>query len=246
MHRFYCPNPDQGRLDASESHHARSVLRVKAGDRCSVFDGKGREIQAEISEVGKHQLSYRILSSEQSSPLPFSIHLVQALTKGKSWSLILEKSTELGVASILPVLSERSVTRVAPEDHNKQDKWRQEIVAACKQSGRNYLPELYSVSTVESMPSLCAADTTPKLIASLQPGALPLDQALDQVMPSDPQPDLIIAVGPEGDFSPAELGYFQAAGYQPVSLGSNVLRAETAAIYLCSVLHHEMQKRFLS
>jgi len=245
MHRFYCPNPDSGRLDQTESHHARTVLRIQAGDHCTVFDGKGREVHAAVSEVGKHQLTFTTLSSQQSDPLPFSIHLVQALTKGKSWSLILEKSTELGVSSIFPVLSDRSVTRVDSTDVNKQEKWRQEIIAACKQSGRNYLPSLSPVCTADKLSNLLPAPDAPKFIASLQPGALSLGKALDQAMGSGTYRDITIAVGPEGDFSPAELGQFQAEGYQPITLGPNVLRAETATIYLCAVLFHEMQQRFL-
>ncbi|MEM6884668.1 MAG: RsmE family RNA methyltransferase [Verrucomicrobiota bacterium] len=243
MHRFYCPDPESGLLDAAESHHARSVLRIKVGERCAVFDGKGKEVQAKVTEVGKHQLSFNVLSCQQSQPLPFSIHLIQALTKGKSWSLILEKSTELGVSSILPVLSDRSVTRISPEDSGKQEKWRQEIIAACKQSGRNYLPRLSPVTTISQLDGCLPAPEAPKFIASLQPGALPLGQALDQALASGAHTDITIAVGPEGDFSPAELGEFHAEGYQPVTLGPNVLRAETAAIYLCAVLFHEMQHR---
>ncbi len=246
MPRFYCPDPDSGRLDASESHHARSVLRIRAGEHCTVFDGKGREIHAEVTEVGKHQLTYTIISSHQTAPLPFSIHLAQALTKNKSWSLILEKSTELGVSSIIPILSDRSVTRVSPEDKGKQEKWQQEIIAACKQSGRNFLPQLTTVSTMANLHKQLPAPEAPRLIASLQPGALPLGDALDQLFDASSQSehrDITIAVGPEGDFSPAELGQFRAEGYQPVTLGPNVLRAETAAIYLCAVLFHEMQKR---
>ncbi|MEM1156684.1 MAG: RsmE family RNA methyltransferase [Verrucomicrobiota bacterium] len=244
MHRFYCPHPDSGRLDPSESHHARSVLRVKAGDRCTVFDGRGKELQAEVTEVGKHQLCFSVVSSHQSKPLPFSIHLVQALTKGRSWSLILEKSTELGVSSISPVLSDRSVTRIGAEDTVKHEKWRQEIITACKQSGRNYLPRLSPVTRIEKLTDPSLTQYTPKFIASLQPDALPLKLALERVMESELQQDITIAVGPEGDFSPAELGQFRAMGYQPVSLGPNVLRAETAAIYLCAVLFYEMQHRF--
>jgi len=243
MHRFYCPDPDSGRLDPSESHHARSVLRIKEGDRCAIFDGKGKELQADVTHVGKHQLTFRELSAQYSKPLPFSIHLAQALTKGKSWGLILEKSTELGVTSILPVLSDRSVTRVQPEETHKQSKWKQEIIAACKQSGRNYLPHLSPITTVSRLNEALPVPQAPKLIASLQPGALPLSLALDQAMATETQSDITIAVGPEGDFSPAELGQFQAEGYQPVTLGPNVLRAETAAIYLCAVLFHEMQRR---
>ena len=243
MHRFYCPDPDGGRLDPAESHHARSVLRVKEGDRCTIFDGKGKELQAEVTQVGKHQVTFHKLSSQNSAPLPFSIHLAQALTKGKSWSLILEKSTELGVASILPVLSDRSVTRVRPEETGKQTKWRQEIIAACKQSGRNHLPLLTPITTVSQLSDALPAPQAPKLIASLQPGALPLSFALDQAMAAEAHTEITIAVGPEGDFSPAELGQFQAEGYVPVTLGPNVLRAETAAIYLCAVLFHEMQRR---
>jgi 16S rRNA (uracil1498-N3)-methyltransferase len=250
MHRFYCPDPDGGRLDQSESRHARTVLRIREGEHCAVFNGRGREVHAEITEVGKHEVLFRTITSSQSPQPRFSIHLAQALTKNKSWSLILEKSTELGVSSILPVLSDRSVTRVSASDSSKQEKWQQEIISACKQCGRNYLPVLQPVRPVDQLHEHLPNPQAPKLIASLQPGALPLSEALDRMLDAegDPNPlclpEIIVAVGPEGDFSPAELGQFRANGYQPVTLGPNVLRAETAAIYLCAALFHEMHRRF--
>lgn len=241
MHRFYHPDPDQGRLDAGESRHARTVLRTKAGDHCAVFDGKGREVHAEIISVTRHEVCFRALSSRFEPEPVTPIHLVQALTKGKSWSLVLEKATELGVTSIHPVLSDRSVSRPhINKGTEKDEKWRQEIIAACKQSGRSRLPRLAPLRSVSAfIETRQPADPGLKLIASLQPGSVPLQTAIREARDSGPVPSATIVVGPEGDFTPGEINRFLSSDYRPVSLGSQVLRAETAGIFLCSVLHYE-------
>ncbi|MEM6820469.1 MAG: RsmE family RNA methyltransferase [Verrucomicrobiota bacterium] len=243
MHRFYCPDLDGGQLNETESHHAFSVLRIRKGDICSIFDGKGQEIQAEVTQINRHMLRFQKKSSQTSPTLPFRIHLAQALCKNKAWDLILEKSTELGVHQIHPILSDRSVTRIKPTDSSKPTKWRQELIAACKQSGRNWLPQLAPIETVESFIKSKHHIEGLNLIASLQPDAQSLADVLDEELPELAMPKSVtVLVGPEGDFSPSEIGLFRGAGYRPVSLGPNVLRAETASLFICSVLYHELMK----
>ncbi|MGF1678054.1 MAG: RsmE family RNA methyltransferase [Candidatus Methylacidiphilales bacterium] len=240
MHRFYCPDLDAGRLVDSENHHAQHVLRIRQGDLISLFDGVGREATAEVSRISKYETLFSIVSSHQSPPPDYSIHLWAAITKAKSWSLVLEKATELGVTSITPLLSERSIVRADEEDHSKVEKWKQEIIAACKQCGRNHLPVLNPLITVNSAVQSIPQDHL-HVLASLQPGARSLRSTLLTSFKSAKTPSVTAAVGPEGDFSPVELGVFLSAGFVPVTLGSNVLRAETAALYLCAVLSHEIQ-----
>src|SRR5947207_2451479 len=115
MPRFYIPatawNPDRLVLDPAESHHAVDVLRMKAGDRATVFNGEGAEAEVEITKGGRHGVEFRRVALHKTPRLACRITLGQAVPKGKNMELIVEKATELGVAEIVPLLSERTVVR---------------------------------------------------------------------------------------------------------------------------------------
>ncbi len=243
LHRFFCPDPESGELTASEAHHAATVLRMKPGDHCVAFNGEGTEVKVELTSVAPERISYRILSRHITPPLPCTLHLVQAVTKGKAMDLILQKTTELGVGSIRPVLSDRSVSRPEGEKAgSKAEKWRQCVLEACKQCGRNRIPEVHEAMSVESLIDSVRSFRGPRLIASLQPDTLPLRELLMKERKegvSGEGGEVLYVVGPEGDFTPSEIGQFRSAGFQPVSLGPNILRAETAAIYLTGILAYE-------
>jgi 16S rRNA (uracil1498-N3)-methyltransferase len=233
MRRFYAPNLQKNALDAGESHHFLRVLRGKIGDRITVFDGKGREMHAEVTEISRDAVKFRAISEQKTPPLPIRVTLAQAIPK-KNFDLIVQKAAELGVSSIVPLISERTLKRpaVAPE------RWREIALEACKQSGNNWLPSIESPQKVsELVPKIANFDM--KLIASLQPDA----QNLKKILESAPKNlrSVVVFVGPEGDFTPAELALAKSAGCLPLSLGPLVLRAETAAIYTLSILHHELQ-----
>jgi len=245
MPRFFLPDLDSGRLDGMEGRHARKVLRLKPGDHCSLFDGCGTELHAEITEVGSASdlLFYRELSRRRDPPSPFCTCLFTAVTKAKSFNLIIEKAVELGISEIQPVLSSRSVVKLEPGDRNKTEKWHQDAIAACKQCGRNQLPKIHPVQTVNEAVAHLQSPNTLRLIASLQPHSDACARVLEQCWPEAGSLERIeVAVGPEGDFSPAELAAFLGSGFRPVHLGPLVLRAETAALYLCAVLLHETQR----
>ncbi len=143
--RFYIPphawNPDRLALDAGETHHALEVLRMKAGDRATVFNGQGAEATVEFATVNKGAIALRKISVGKSAPLACALTLGQAIPKGKNMDLIVEKATELGAAGIVPLLSERTVVRVDAEDGSvKREKWQRVAVEAAKQCGQNWLP----------------------------------------------------------------------------------------------------------
>jgi len=235
MHRFFLPDIQQPALSAAEAHHATHVLRLKVGDTLNVFDGRGHEAQCTIAEIVKDTVRLKLLSQSTSPALPCRITLAQAIPK-KSMDLIVQKATELGVASIIPLMSDRTLVKI-DEDSKKLDRWREIALDACKQCGNNWLPEIQSPQTAHDfLAALPKADL--KLIASLQPDAKPLKAIL-----LGPVASLLILIGPEGDFTPAELSLAKSAGCLPLSLGPLVLRAETAAIYTLSILHHELQTR---
>jgi 16S rRNA (uracil1498-N3)-methyltransferase len=249
VNRFYIPadawNSDPLRLDEGESHHCMSVLRMQPGDKAVVFNGRGAEATARIAEGSTRQeVKLTLLHQAKAAPLPCRIVLGQAVPKGKNMDLIVQKATELGAAAIAPILSERTVARLDGEESAaaKQAKWSGVVIEAAKQCGQNWLPEVSPPRTLKDFfAHLPPIDLM--LIASLQPDARPLRPLLADYAASHggkrPSSALIL-VGPEGDFTPAEIALAKSAGCRPITLGPIVLRTETAAIYCLSVLSYEL------
>lgn len=245
MHRFFVP-PDRLRtdaphLDADEAHHCVNVVRHGVGDRVVVFDGQGHEATAEIVTATKRNVALRVLERRESAPLTARITLAQAVPKGKNMDLIVEKAVELGAAAVAPLLTERTVVHLdAREADAKRAKWQTIALEACKQCGQNWRPEVAiptSLKTfLESRPS-----TGLLLIGSLQPDAGSIKSALAVAAEHGGAPsEVTILIGPEGDFTPAEIDLAKAHGARPVTFGPIILRTETAAMYCLSVLGHEL------
>ncbi len=244
MPRFYIPgnawNPERLALDAGESHHAFDVLRMKIGERATVFDGAGTEAEVELVQRTKSGTELRKISLQKTASLPCRITLAQAIPKGKNMDLIIEKATELGVAEIAPLMSERTVVRGSEEDHiRKQAKWQRVAVEACKQCGQNFLPRVAQPCTPGALFERKGRFDL-MLVGSLQGDARPLKQIMAEVSAKRPK-NVLILIGPEGDFTPAEVALAKSNGCRPITLGPIILRTETAAIYCVSVLNHELQ-----
>lgn len=228
-------------LEGDEAHHCLNVLRHAAGERIVVFDGQGNEATAQIESAGKRRAALKILHRAKSAPVACRLTLAQAVPKGKNMDLIIEKAVELGAAAVVPLLSERTVVQLDAEElAAKREKWQTVAREACKQCGQNWLP---GVETPVS-PRVFFEQHRPKgllLVASLQSDARPIRQTLaDYAAQNGPVTDVTILVGPEGDFTPAEINLAKGHGCQPVTLGPIILRTETAAIYCLSVLGHEL------
>lgn len=236
--RFYCPDFTCGALDENESHHALHVLRFKEGEQIFIFDGKGKVAEAKLLKKGR-QVVFEILSMKEAPAPACKLCLVQALPKGKAMELILQKATELGMQEIWPIMAERSVTQIREEkSEKKQEKWQQIVIEACKQCGQNWMPRVFPALSLKDF--LEKNHEGCKLIASLHPQAQPLHALLKTEKQNK---KIFFLVGPEGDFTSEETKMALACGFQPVSLGANVLRCETAAIFLTSVLNYEMLHR---
>ena len=246
MPRFYIPparwNPGRLLLDADESHHATSVLRLKTGDRVTVFNGEGAQAAAEIAGGGKRALELRPLEITQSPQPPCRITLGQAIPKGKTMDLIVQKATELGGAAVVPLLTEHTIVQCdAREAEKKREKWQAVVVEACKQCGQNWLPAVATPQRLDEwLKTAPAFDLL--LIASLEPDARhPKAVLADFLREKGSLPaSVLVLVGPEGDFTPGEIAQAKAHGCRPITLGPIVLRAETAALYCLSVLGYEL------
>src|ERR1700681_1043332 len=149
MHRFYVPpenwNPDALALTSAEAHHARDVLRLKRGDKLVVFNGRGREITAEIVDLAKDEIRLRKLHEAETPPLRCRITLGQAIPKGKNMDLIVQKAVEISAAEIAPLISDRTIVDLGPKEaEQKQVKWQQIAIEAAKQCGQNWLPQVHA------------------------------------------------------------------------------------------------------
>jgi 16S rRNA (uracil1498-N3)-methyltransferase len=248
MHRFYVApeewNPGSLALTGPEAHHARDVLRMRVGEKLVVFNGRGREITGEIVDLRGNEIGLRKLHEAETPPLECHIVLGQAIPKGKNMELIVQKAVEIGAAEIAPIISDRTIVQVDSESAaQKQSKWQQIAIEAAKQCGQNWLPGVHAPRKLSELFSVEAGESFDlHLIGSLQPGARHLKKILaDYSSEHQHRPrSILMLVGPEGDFTPAELELARRHGCQPITLGPIILRVETAAIYCLSILSYEL------
>jgi 16S rRNA (uracil1498-N3)-methyltransferase len=247
MHRFYISpqnwNPRALALAGAEAHHARDVLRMKEGDKLVLFNGQGREITAEIINLGSDEITLRKLHETETPPLRCRIVIGQAIPKGKNMELIVQKAVEIGAAEIAPIISDRTIVQVDSENAaQKQTKWQQIAIEAAKQCGQNWLPRVHTPRKLGEFFSAVEVSFDLRLIGSLQPDAQHLKKILTDYSSDhgDRPRSVMMLVGPEGDFTPAELALARRNGCQPITLGPIILRVETAAIYCLSILSYEL------
>ena len=246
-HRFYLPTAVKTGaeiiLSEREAHHAAQVLRVRAGEHVAVLDGAGLECACEVREVGKRAVTLAVVSRKNHSAPVSRVTLVQALTKSKSFDAILQKATELGVTRIIPIAAERSVARVDADDaDDKVERWRATAVEAMKQSGSPWLPQIEAPLTPQAFLARGELQSELTFLGSLQAGARHPRVHFHEFFLQHQRPPASVAVwiGPEGDFTHAEVGLALAAGARAITLGPTVLRADTAAIYSLSVISYEL------
>jgi len=241
MKRYYAPSLDSGVLDAEQSHHCAQVMRQNVGDHFGVFDGHGHEAKARITEIAKDAVKFTVLAKAASPRTAHPVWLAQALTKAKSMDMIIEKATELGVSELVPLQSDHSVAHVDDEKADaKVEKWKKLTIEAAKQCGQNWLPVVRTPQAPKDFVNALPKGAV-KLIASLQAEAKPLKTVLREQLPAiKPGTPIVVMIGPEGDFTPAEIGAARAAGFLPVSLGKIILRAETAAFFVLSSVAYEL------
>lgn len=246
MHRFYLP-PSQIQANSllltdREAHHASHVLRLRTGDEVIVLDGAGVELSCHVQSCGRKQVQLSVAKRKTIAPPPFSITLLQAVPKGKLIESIIQKATELGVSRIVPLLSERVVTRLDEREAvEKRDRWNEIAIEAIKQCGAAWMPKIEVPMTPQAYLARNETFELP-LIASLQPGSRHPGVCFDNFRSQNGRAPrtVCIWIGPEGDLTAEEIAAAESSGAQPITLGPLVLRVETAAIYCLSVLNHEL------
>lgn len=230
-------------LSRDESHHLIAVNRARRGDTVVAFDGRGSEWICELATDSRAGATLKVRFLQKAKRLPFEITLGQALPKGGSMDAIVRKATEIGAARIVPLESERTQVHLdADRSDKKIDKWQTAALEAAKQCGNPFLPEITPVQKAAAFME-AARGYDLKLIASLQPGAVSLKSVLAAFHAAQGRPPkkVLWLIGPEGDFTPAEMSLSKSTGFEPITLGPLVLRCETAATYALSVLSYELQ-----
>ena len=201
-----------------------NVLRVKNTEEIVLFNGNGKSYPALPEVLEKRRASVRILREEATdNESPLNITLVQAVSAAERMDFTLQKSVELGVAEIRPVISERCVVRLSGERAEKRvARWQEIVVSACEQSGRNIVPKVLPLTTYVQALQQLPQETT-KLLMSLNRA-----QKLSDVRPQSGK--VVFMVGPEGGWTEKEEQQAFDAGFQSVTLGKRVLRTETASL----------------
>lgn len=251
-HRFYYPGPLAGSADGmrvamppEEAHHMAHVLRLRPGMELELFDADGLGWRAELDTVAKNGAVVRLLAALEAEPLRATppVGLAVAVIKRNPMDWMIEKLSELGVRTLQPLLTARSIGQgdIKP-GAPPPERWERLAIAAAKQCGRNRPLELAAPATLagwltrpQPESRLFFADTTPE--------APPLGRALLEGAEAPPAPGALIAepppvwiaIGPEGGWTPEERDALRGAGYRPVLLGGLILRTETAALAAAAI-----------
>ncbi len=236
-HRFFVPDltaeaPARAELPPAEAHHALHVLRLRAGAAVELFDGRGQCAEGRIADVSRRKVTVQI-ERTWTEPQPHGplVHLAFAVPKGSRADWLVEKATELGVASLRPTVFERSVAGKEPLSAAKRERWMNHCAAAAKQAQVNRLPGIEDPAALGDL--LARAAGALVLVGDTAPEAVPILEALARRRKGE---DILIVVGPEGGLTDAERATLRAGGAVAVRLGRSVLRIETAAVALVAVV----------
>jgi len=225
------PAPDRVRLDGASLHHLR-VARVVPGEALEVFDGRGRAWAASLESVDEDGAVLR-LGDERRGAIGRPVVLIQGLPKGDKLDLVLQKATELGVSAVWPVLTERSVSRPKPEAlGTRHARWQRIVEEAARQSGRTEVPEVAVLRPLEEAARALGAGVRLLVLDEEEQGVRLSEAAGTGAGP------VALVIGPEGGLTREEVEALHAAGGVSVSLGSLVLRTETAGLAALAVLRH--------
>jgi 16S rRNA (uracil1498-N3)-methyltransferase len=238
--RFYIPEAQvqDGKLEIKgrESKHIRNVLRLKAGDWITVFDGAAREYQGPILHMSTSSVMIRVEGITWAGPgTNLEIILAQSILKGEKMDYLVQKATELGISEIIPFFSTRSIPRFeTPRGMERSRRWERIAIEASKQSGRGILPRVTPPRTYAEVLGAATSDVL-RLILWEKEGI-----ALKEILKRRPlEKKLLFIVGPEGGLCEEEISEAKERGFAAITLGKRILRAETASLSLLSIIQYE-------
>ncbi|WCJ57954.1 RsmE family RNA methyltransferase [Fontisphaera persica] len=249
MHRFYLPpeacaaRPLQ--LTGDEAHHAARVLRLRRGEEVQILDGQGNQFYCTVSSVTPHAVELHLQRHETAPPPPAQITLFQALPKHKTWDTLLAKAVELGASRVIAVLTEHTVPHATADRQERQRaRWQQAAIEACKQCGQPWLPRVLGplpwtdALTLWPQCEIHLAGLLTHRTARVRDHLAAFRQTHGRWPAS-----VGLWIGPEGDFSPAEVAALLERGVCPITLGPLVLRVDTAAIAALALVQDELLGR---
>lgn len=227
-------------ITGRELHHLKDVLRLKKEDKVVIFNGKGLELTGEIKSIAKNEaqvvVERQVDVSKKSS---FEIILAQGIAKGENMDIIIQKATELGVSRIIPFVVSRVVPKLSGELIAKKTKrWQRIAIEAAKQCRRDIIPHIEEPIPFADVLSRYSRGTENYIKAILWEGEK--KNTLKDVLKTDGVSGFIVLIGPEGGFEACEVALAKNAGFLPVTLGPRILRTETAAIGVISIVQYEL------
>jgi len=241
MRRFFFEpadrNGDEVRLPETESRHISKSLRLHVGSQVHLFDGTGMRYLAEITNIGRQVVARILAADDEQQEEGALLHVGQALLKNAKMDFVVEKCTELGVATFTPFISSRCQGKIDDEERGgkRQQRWQRIVESACKQCSR---PRPMELKNATSLAGLCSS-------ANHEPHTLRLlfweeekEMSLHDLPPFADYNQIHLLLGPEGGFSKEEVELAGRAGYQSISLGPRILRAETATVAAISIVRY--------
>jgi len=240
MHRVFCGFKFTGKeiveiCDLAQVHHIKNVLRLKKNESLIVCDGQGAEYTCNIEDITSERILLKFISCQPIDKMKeLKLTVACAIPKNSKFEDIVDNLTQLGVDRIIPLKTQRVVVKL---DKHKEalryKRWEKVALSASQQCARNILPVIDNFKSMkEVLSESCGYDL--KLIPTLEEGTIPLKQVLERCTARN----LLVLIGPEGDFSPEEVSMAKQSGCIPVSLGKLVLRVETAAAAIASILNY--------
>jgi 16S rRNA (uracil1498-N3)-methyltransferase len=245
--RFYAPpeafSPDRqsANLSGDETRHLRNVLRLKPDDEIYLFDGTGNEFLCQIQTLARDSVEANVIQQVDAAQPESGLNLTLAiaLMKGEKFDLVIQKSTELGVTRVIPVITSRADVRIKSDDdgERKKTRWQRIALEATKQCGRARLMKIETPVTFADVMKTHDQEQDFCVMFAERKG-VSLAEALGD---SQNHPKTVTAlVGPEGGWAEDEIDQARAAGWKTVTLGGRILRAETAAIVIATLIQHRL------
>ncbi len=244
MHRFFIPSNQidghQVVITGPIAHQIRNVLRMEAGQQIIVLDNQGWEYKVALAHLERGQVIGKIESKRPSPNEPHTqLTLYQSLMKREKFEWVLQKATEIGVSSIVPVISQRTLVQTADLKANKQERWQRILTEAAEQSHRGRVPQLLPPLKFSEAITQCP-DYQLRLIA-YENGGVDIKKAVTQ---SPAFITIALYIGPEGGYDPSEIQLAQQHGVTPITLGPRILRAETAALAASALILYELESNY--
>lgn len=231
MQRYMVNNKDLN-LDIDDIRHIINVMRMNIGDIFEIVYDKTIYI-CKITSIGKKDIKYDIVDSYKGKEKKYKVIIASSLIKEQKMDYLLQKSTELGVDEIIPIISERTVVKV--KNDNKLSRWMKIVKEASEQSFRSFMPKIRDVTRLKD---IVKVDADIKIVCN----TLEMSKNIKKVLQDSKKSDtILIVVGPEGGFTDNEIKYLIDNGFVSVTLGKNILRAETVPLYLLSVINYELE-----